>query len=52
MKKEEVSSMPGIFRFSPDRLAAEIEEIARLKIPAVILFGVPEEKDEVGSIGI
>jgi porphobilinogen synthase len=41
--------MPGIFRFSPDRLDAEVEEIARLKIPAVLLFGIPEHKDEVGS---
>ena len=41
--------MPGICRFSPDRLPAEIEEIANLKIPAVLLFGIPETKDEVGS---
>lgn len=47
--KQEVSAMPGIFRFSPDRLDAEVEEIARLKIPAVLLFGIPEHKDEVGS---
>jgi porphobilinogen synthase len=47
--KQEVSSMPGIFRFSPDQLDAEIEEVARLKIPAVLLFGIPEHKDEVGS---
>ncbi len=47
--KREISSMPGIFRFSPDMLAAEVEEVARLKIPAVILFGIPQEKDEQGS---
>jgi porphobilinogen synthase len=47
--KQEISSMPGIFRFSPDELAPEVEEIARLNIPAVILFGIPEHKDEVGS---
>jgi porphobilinogen synthase len=47
--KQEVSAMPGIFRFSPDQLPPEIEEIAGLKIPAVILFGIPEHKDEVGS---
>ena len=41
--------MPGIFRFSPDRLPYEVEELATLKIPAVILFGIPQEKDEVGS---
>ena len=48
-KKREIPSMPGIFRFSPDRLAGEVEELARLKIPAVLLFGIPEKKDEVGS---
>ena len=47
--KQEISAMPGIFRFSPDRLDAEVEEVAGLKIPAVLLFGIPEHKDEVGS---
>ena len=47
--KEEITSMPGVFRHSPDRLPPEIEEIARLKIPGVILFGIPENKDEIGS---
>ncbi len=47
--KQEIPSMPGIFRFSPDQLSAEVEEIARLKIPAIILFGIPEHKDEVAS---
>jgi porphobilinogen synthase len=47
--KEEMQSMPGVFRFSPDRLSPEIEEIAVLKIPAVILFGIPGHKDEIGS---
>ena len=47
--KQEISSMPGIFRFSPDELAPEVEEVAGLKIPAVILFGIPEHKDEIGS---
>ncbi len=47
--KEEITSMPGVFRHSPDRLPPEIEEIARLKIPAVLLFGIPENKDEIGS---
>jgi porphobilinogen synthase len=47
--KQELSSMPGIFRFSPDQLPLEVEEIARLKIPAVLLFGIPQHKDEVGS---
>jgi porphobilinogen synthase len=47
--KEEISSMPGIFRYSPDQLKPEIEEIAGLKIPAVLLFGIPGNKDEIGS---
>lgn len=48
--KQEISSMPGIFHFSPDQLPAEAEEIAQLKIPAVILFGIPKDKDEVGTM--
>jgi porphobilinogen synthase len=47
--KQELSSLPGIFRFSPDQLPREVEEIARLKIPAVLLFGIPQHKDEAGS---
>jgi len=41
--------MPNIFRYSVDRLPQEAEEVARLGIPAVILFGIPDQKDEVGS---
>lgn len=48
--KQEISSMPGIFHFSPDQLPSEVEEIARLKIPAVLLFGIPKDKDEVGTM--
>ena len=47
--KEEISSMPGVFRYSPDMLPAEVEEVAGLGIPAVILFGIPSDKDEQGS---
>ncbi len=47
--KQEVTSMPGIFRFSVDELPQEVEEIASLGISAVLLFGIPENKDEVGS---
>ncbi|MGD0855140.1 MAG: porphobilinogen synthase [Dehalococcoidia bacterium] len=47
--KREIESMPGIFHFSVDKLKAEIEDLTRLHIPAVILFGVVNEKDEVGS---
>ena len=47
--KQEIASMPGIFHFSVDQLLPEVEEVAKLKIPAVLLFGIPEDKDEVGS---
>ena len=47
--KQEISSMPGLYRLSKDMLPKEVEEIARLGIPAVILFGIPHKKDEVGS---
>ncbi len=46
---EEISSMPGVLRHSPDTLPKEIEEIAGLKITGVILFGIPEDKDETVS---
>lgn len=47
--KQEIDSMPGIFRYSVDLLPAEAEDIARLGIPGVLLFGIPAHKDEVGS---
>lgn len=47
--KEEIRSMPGVFRFSIDTLVKECKEVAEMGIPAVILFGIPEHKDEVGS---
>jgi porphobilinogen synthase len=47
--KQKIASMPGINRFSPDMLSAEVKEIASLGIPAVLLFGIPEHKDAVGS---
>ena len=43
-----ISSMPGIDQLSVDQLPQEAEKIARLEIPAVILFGIPAEKDPVG----
>jgi len=48
-KREEVSSMPGVFRLSVDRLAAEAKECLSLGVNSVILFGLPEKKDRVGS---
>jgi porphobilinogen synthase len=41
--------MPGNYHWSVDRLAAEAEEIARLGIPAVLLFGLPAQKDPIGT---
>ncbi len=49
--KEEISSMPGIFRQSIDNVIEEIKEIKDLGIRAVLLFGIPANKDEVGSEG-
>lgn len=47
--KNEVPSMPGVFQLSLDYLADEMEEIQRLGIKAVMLFGIPEEKDAEGT---
>jgi len=47
--RTEVSSMPGVFQQSPDQIVEECREVAGLGIPAVILFGLPEKKDETGS---
>lgn len=47
--KKPVPSMPGVFQFSIDNLVADIKEVVDLRIPAIILFGIPETKDEVGS---
>ena len=47
--KKEVSSMPGVFQMSIDVLLEECKEVVALGIPAIILFGIPEHKDEVGS---
>jgi porphobilinogen synthase len=47
--RREIPAMPGNFHWSVDRIAAECEEVASLGIPAVLLFGIPEEKDPAGS---
>jgi porphobilinogen synthase len=46
--QDEISSMPGQYQWSLDRLPAQVEAIARAGVPAVILFGIPEQKDPVG----
>jgi len=47
--KEPIKSMTGCYHFSPDTIAAEAAEVASLGIPAVLLFGLPGRKDEIGS---
>ena len=47
--RKEVRSMPGVFNLSVDEAVKEAEEAHALGVPAVILFGLPEKKDEVAS---
>lgn len=47
--KKEVSSMPGIYQQSIEHIVEEAREVKQLGIPAVLLFGIPETKDAVGS---
>ena len=47
--RKEVSSMPGVSQMSVDQIVRECAEVQALGIPAVIFFGIPEKKDEVGS---
>jgi porphobilinogen synthase len=47
--RKEIKSMPGCFQESVDRIAKHAKEIHSLGIPAVILFGIPEHKDAIGS---
>ena len=49
--KQVISSMPGQFQLSIDVLIKEVKEAKSLGIPAVVLFGIPDEKDEMGSEG-
>lgn len=48
-KKVPIPAMPDVYQFSVEGLPQEIEEVASLSIPGVLLFGIPEKKDEVGS---
>lgn len=50
-RREEIGSMPGQYRLSVDLLVKEAAEIKSLGIPAVILFGIPSQKDARGSSG-
>ncbi len=47
--KKEIGAMPGNYQQSLDNLVKDCNEIAGLGIPAVLLFGIPEQKDEIGS---
>ncbi len=47
--KNEVSSMPSVYQWSTDLLAGEVREIASMGIPAVLLFGLPNHKDELAT---
>ena len=47
--KTEVASMPGVYQMSIDEILKECEELKKLGIYAIILFGIPEVKDSVGS---
>jgi porphobilinogen synthase len=49
--REEISSLPGVHRMSPDEALAFGQECLAARVPAVILFGIPERKDETGSEG-
>ncbi len=47
--KKPITSMPGIFQLSVDYIVKETQRVKALGVPAVLLFGIPEEKDEVAS---
>lgn len=48
-EKVPIPSMPDIYQFSVEGLLKEIEDVVSLGIPAILLFGIPERKDETGS---
>ena len=50
--KHEIESLPGNYHWSLDRLPEVLDEITELKIPAVILFGIPSYKNATGSSGL
>lgn len=51
-EKKEISSMPGQFQLPLSCLTAEIDELVKLNIPAVLLFGIPHQKDAMGSAAL
>jgi porphobilinogen synthase len=46
-----INSMPGVSRFTVDDICRQAEEIVKLGIPSIMLFGIPNHKDEIGSSG-
>lgn len=48
-KKEPIPTLPGCFRYSPDELIEVVREAKSFHIPAIILFGIPDKKDAIGS---
>lgn len=48
-KKEEITSMPGQYRYSVDRMGEKLSRLQEAGISSVLLFGIPEHKDETGS---
>ncbi|MGE5453994.1 MAG: porphobilinogen synthase [Methylocystaceae bacterium] len=49
--KHEISSLPGVYQYSVDQVIDQVEAVVRAGIPAVLLFGIPELKDAIGSAG-
>ncbi|MDD6400953.1 MAG: porphobilinogen synthase [Lachnospiraceae bacterium] len=47
--KNPVDSMPGIYQYSIDRIDEELDKVDELSIPAVLIFGIPDKKDEMGT---
>jgi porphobilinogen synthase len=47
--RKEIPSMPGVFQLSVENIVKEVKEVRGLGIPAILLFGIPAEKDPVGS---
>ncbi|SMB94188.1 porphobilinogen synthase [Desulfonispora thiosulfatigenes DSM 11270] len=48
-KEIEISSMPGVYQYSLDKLVGAVENVVKLGIRSVLLFGIPEQKDSVGT---
>ena len=48
-KKVAIPSMPGIHQFSVQGLLKELDEVVKFSVPAILLFGIPAKKDEMGS---